>query len=307
MPVKYKYPYILEPDYKHVYTEEERKELVKCAMDVIYFAENYFTIIDANPDSIETERVIELYDFQKDMLRGFQNNQFNIILSARQTGKTTVSCIFMLWYALFHENKEIGILANQHSTAMEIIADIKKAQELLPPFLKHGVTEYNKNSIEFANGTKIFAKATSEDALRGHTMSLVFLDEFSFVPQNIADGFWKSNYPTISKSQGKIIVVSTPKGNAGLFYELWKGAESGKNQFIPHRVNWYEVPGRDEKWKDDQIKNIGLLSFNQEFACVLGNSTINIKYKDKIYNLLVEEYYENSENILSYLSERNKL
>lgn len=243
----------------------------ECAKSVKYFAEHFYYIV--NP--VTGAQLIQLRDYQERILDGFENNRFNILLSARQIGKTTCSAIYLLWFACFNKDKTIAILANKADTAKSILAEIKFAYEHLPTYLKPGVTEYNTFSVSFENGCKILAKATSPDALRGEAISLLFLDEFAFVPQNFAEDFWTSNYPTLSTG-GSAIIVSTPNGTANLFYKLWKDAIDGKNSFNHIQVNWQEVPGRDEAWKERTIRDLGKIKFAQEFGCQFVGSSITL-------------------------------
>jgi hypothetical protein len=276
MPIPYDDQFILRPNHQVEFTREMVMELQKCAMDVEYFAENYYTIIHPTKGKM----LIQLYTFQKDMIRNFANNRFNIVLSARQMGKTTCSCIYLLWYSIFNTDKDVAILANQQSTAASIVSDVKAAYEMLPAWMKPGVKKYDSLSIVFDNGTRVFARATSENALRGESVSLLFLDEFAFVPENVADGFWASNLPVISTG-GNIIVVSTPNGSAGLYYELWKKANAKQNDAVgntwqPQRVRWDEHPERDDAWKEEMLNSIGKVRFAQEFDCSFTGSTYTL-------------------------------
>lgn len=284
MPIKFDDKFLIRPGTKKEYTPEMVQEIIKCSQDVVYFAKHYYTIIHPT----KGQMVIPLFPYQEKMLRAFQKNRFNVVLSARQIGKSTCTCIFILWCALFSENKTIAILANKQSTAKSLIEDIKKAYVELPIWLKPGPVEYNALNMTFENGTKVFASATTEDALRGESVSLLFCDEFAFVPQNIADAFWKSNFPTLSQG-GAAILVSTPNGAAGKFYEIYKEAETGKSPFVPLKVNWDEYPGRDEKWKEDMIVAVGKLGFLQEYCCSFTGSTTTLIDGDILTKLVGEE------------------
>lgn len=300
MPIQYDDRYLLRPGIKKEYTAEMIQHIMSCSRDVLYFASNFYTIIHPT----KGQMIIPLFKFQKEMLKAFQENRFNIILSARQIGKSTCACIFILWFAIFNKDKTIAILANKQNTAKSLIEDIKKAYAELPAWIKPGLEEYNALNITFENGTKIFASATTEDALRGESVSLLFCDEFAFVPQNIAEAFWKSNFPTLSQG-GAAILVSTPNGAAGKFYEIYKEAEGGNSPFKPFKVNWHEFPGRDEKWKEDMIAAVGKVGFQQEYACVLGNTRINIRVNDIIYEVEIGELYEKGSDFLSTLPNTN--
>jgi hypothetical protein len=287
MPIPYDERYILRPGHKVEYTREMVMELQKCAVDIIYFAEEYYTVVHPTKGKKLLCQLDGLYSFQKKMIKAFSENRFNIVLASRQVGKTTCSCIFLLWFAIFNTDKTLAILANKQSTAQSIVSDIKTAYEELPPFMKPGVKKYDSLTIEFDNGTKILSRATSEDAIRGESVSLLFLDEFAFVPENVADGFWASNFPTVSTG-GNIIIVSTPNGTAGLYYELWKKAVNREKDnrgvlWKSIRVRWDEHPDRDEKWKEEMLESIGKIRFAQEFDCSFTGST---------YTLIIGEVLE---------------
>lgn len=280
MPIQYDDRYILKPGHKVDYTREMVMELQKCAQDIIYFAENYFTVVHPTKGKNRLCELDGLYDFQKEMIKNFSENRFNIVLSARQMGKTTCSCIYLLWYALFNTDKTLAILANKQSTAQSIVEDIKTAYEELPPFMKPGVKKYDSLTVIFDNGTTVFSRATSEDALRGESVSLLFLDEFAFVPENVADKFWASNFPTISTG-GNIIIVSTPNGTAGLYYDLWKKSVNREKDnrgvlWKSIRVRWDQHPDRDEDWKEEMLESIGKVKFSQEFDCSFTGSTYTL-------------------------------
>jgi hypothetical protein len=253
----------------------------QAAQDIFFFAEHFFYIVHP----VSGSQLIQLRDYQKRMLMAFIDHRMNVVLSARQIGKTTIACIYFLWYAMFNKDKTLAILANKADTAKSILSDIKFAYENMPSYMKPGVLEYNVNSIVFDNGTKIFAKATSPDALRGEAISVLLSDEFSFVPANIADAFWTSNYPTLSTG-GRAIIVSTPNGTGNLFYKLWKDALDKRNTFNPVKVDWHEVPGRDEAWKEETIKNIGKIKFAQEYGNQFAGSTVTLIDADVIVNKL---------------------
>jgi len=183
----------------------------------------------------------------------------------RQVGKTTTTVGYMLWSALFNEEYVIGILANKLQLAQDILAKIQKAYEYLPPWLQQGIINWNKRSIELENGSKIYAYATSSAGVRGGTYNLIFLDEFAFVPHNMAVEFFTSTYPVISSGKtSKVIIVSTPNG-LNLFYKMWTDAIEGRSLYKPLEIHWSMVPGRDEKWKEETIRNTSEEQFRQEF------------------------------------------
>lgn len=201
------------------------------------------------------------------------------------THNTACSSIFLLWYAIFNKEKLIAILANKADNAKKILEGIKFAYENLPEYMKPGVEEYNAFNVKFDNGSEIICRATSADALRGYSASLLMLDEFAFVQPNIADEFWAANYPILSTG-GSAVVVSTPQGTANLFYRLWKDAIDGNNSFVPFKVTWEQHPDRDENWYKETIKNIGKIKFNQEHNCAFYGSAVTLIDGEFIINKL---------------------
>lgn len=269
MPIKYDNRYVKRPREELEYNEEQIKELFECWKDILHFI-RYVKII--NPD--RGEIFFDPYDYQLELLDKFQKHRFNVALCSRQSGKTTIVSVYILWYAMFHENKTIGIVSNKESSAKMILARIKKTYECLPIWLKPGVTEYSKTFIAFDNGTRIIISATSPDAFRGETINCLVCDEFAFVPGNQAEEFWAANYPTISAStESKIIIISTPNGLFNIFHRIYAESELGKNTFVNTMVTWKDVPGRDEVWADEQVKNLGQRQFDQEFAVKFIGST----------------------------------
>ena len=221
------------------------------------------------------------------MLRKFQDHRFNVALCSRQSGKTTIVSAYILWYAMFHDNKNIGIVSNKESSAKMILHRIKKTYEALPPWLKPGVTEYSKTFISFDNGTRLVISATSADAFRGESMNLLVCDEFAFVPGSQAEDFWAANYPTISASkEAKVIIISTPNGLFNIYHRIYTEAELGKNTFVWTKVSWERVPDRDEEWAKEQIKNLGQRKFDQEFAVKFIGSTNTVIEPDVLKVIL---------------------
>ena len=201
------------------------------------------------------------------MVGTFHNNRFTICKLPRQSGKSTTMISYLLHYALFNPSVNIAILANKAATARDLLGRLQLAYEHLPKWLQQGVMSWNKGSLELENGSKILASSTSASAVRGGSYNIIFLDEFAYVPSNVAEQFFSSVYPTISSGKTtKVMIVSTPHG-MNMFYKLWTDAEEKRNSYIPIEVHWSEVPGRDEKWKEETIKNTSESQFNTEFEC----------------------------------------
>jgi len=247
----------------HEFTAEEIKEYKKCAEDPLYFMENYVQIVSLDEGLVP----FKMYDFQKHIVRTIHDNRFTICKLPRQSGKSTTTISYLLHYALFNPNSNIAILANKSSTARDILGRLQLAYENLPKWLQQGIINWNKGNIELENKSTIVAAATSSSAIRGGSFNIIFLDEFAFVPANIAEMFFSSVYPTISSGKNtKMIIVSTPMG-MNMFYKIWTDAENKQNDYVPIEVHWSEVPGRDEKWKEQTIRNTSPEQFQQEFEC----------------------------------------
>ncbi len=243
------------------FTKEEILEYKKCLEDPSYFARKYVKIISLDEGLVP----FNLYEYQEKMFKHFNDNRFSIVLACRQSGKSISSVVYLLWYACFHPEKTIAILANKGAIAREMLARITLALENLPYFLQPGCKALNKGSIEFSNNSKIVANATSASSIRGLSVNLLFLDEFAFVDNDAQ--FYTSTYPVVTAGKDtQIIICSTANGIGNVYHKLWEGAVQNTNEFKPFRVDWWDVPGRDEKWKETTISNTSKLQFEQEFG-----------------------------------------
>jgi hypothetical protein len=262
-------PLLKKAGVKVEYTQEQVDEYIKCAKDPVYFAENYVTIVNVDVGLMK----FKMWDFQKKMIQTYHENRFSITKCPRQVGKTTTSVAYLLWLTLFTDTQNVAVLANKGSLARDILGKYQLAYENLPMWLQQGVVVWNKGNVELENGSKIIAASTSSSAIRGGAFNLVFLDEFAFVPNNIAEEFFNSVYPVISSGKTtKIIIVSTPNG-MNLFYKLWMDAINKKNNYKTFEIHWSMVPGRDEAWKEETIRNTSERQFRQEFETeFLGSS-----------------------------------
>lgn len=266
--------YLNNPQLKKAYvplewTAEQVKEVIKCSKDIGYFIRTYVKIINLDRGLID----FEMYPFQEEMAETIADNRFTIIKTCRQAGKTTTSAAVILWHVLFNDSYTVAILANKLSTAREILARVQRAYEYLPKWLQQGVIVWNKTNIELENGSQIIASSTASSAIRGYSINFLYLDEFAFVPRNIQDDFFTSVYPTIiSGTNTKVVITSTPNG-FDLFYKIWTNSVENRNEYANFSVNWWDVPGRDEKWKEKTIANTSEDQFRQEFeAEFLGSS-----------------------------------
>ena len=245
------------------FTKENIIEYGKCAEDPLYFIKNYVQIVSLDHGLVP----FEMYGFQEDMVSTMHDNRFSIFKLPRQSGKSTIIISYLLHYALFNANVNIAVLANKSVTARDILSRLQLAYENLPKWMQQGIIAWNKGNIELENGSKIIAAATSSSAIRGGSYNIIFLDEFAFVPSNVAEQFFASVYPTITSGQNtKVIIVSTPHG-MNMFYKIWVDAQERRNDYIATEVHWSEVPGRDEEWKKETIRNTSESQFNAEFEC----------------------------------------
>lgn len=258
--------YLANPNLKraHVpigFTSEQVEEVIKCSQDVVYFIKNYVKIINLDEGLVP----FNMYPFQEDMANTISDNRFTVIKTCRQAGKTTTSAAVILWHVLFNESYTIAILANKLNTAREILSRVQRAYENLPKWMQQGVVVWNKTNIELENGSQIIASSTASSAIRGYSINFLYLDEFAFVPRTIQDDFFTSVYPTIiSGSNTKVVITSTPNG-FDLFYKIWINSVEGRNEYQNFMVNWWDVPGRDEEWRQKTIANTSEDQFRQEF------------------------------------------
>jgi len=267
------------------YSQEQVEEFLKCAKDPVYFAQHYIKIVNVDRGLMS----FEMWDFQKEMIRLFHQNRFVITKCPRQVGKTTTSVAYLLWLTLFSDSQNVAVLANKGSLARDILAKYQLAYENLPMWLQQGIITWNKGNVELENGSKIMAASTSSSAVRGGSFNCVFLDEFAFVPANIAEEFFNSVYPVISSGKStKIIIVSTPNG-MNMFYKLWMDAIGNKNGYKPFEIHWSMVPGRDEAWKYETIRNTSEEQFRQEFECEFLGSTNTLISGQKLQQLVYQD------------------
>jgi len=258
----YQYNHLVKKDgVVQDWTKEEILEYKKCMDSPAYFAEKYVKIISLDRGLVP----FRLYPYQRRMFEHFNNYRFNVVLACRQSGKSISSVAYLLWYAIFHPEKTIAVLANKGATSREMLGRITLMLENLPFFLQPGCKTLNKGSIEFSNNSRIVAASTSGSSIRGMSVNLLYLDEFAFVER--AAEFYTSTYPVVSAgTDTKVIVTSTANGIGNIFHKIWEGANQNTNEFKPFRVDWWDVPGRDEDWKEQTINNTSQLQFDQEFG-----------------------------------------
>lgn len=270
------------------WTEEQVVEYAKCMKDPAYFARTYVKIISLDKGLVN----FDLYPYQEKMFDHFNDNRFSIVLACRQSGKSISSVVYLLWYAVFHPEKTIAVLANKGATAREMLARVTLALENLPFFLQPGCRALNKGSIEFSNNSRIIAAATSGSSIRGMSVNLLFLDEFAFVER--AAEFYTSTYPVISSGKDtKVIITSTANGIGNTYHKIWEGAVQKVNEYKAFTVNWWDVPGRDEEWKRQTISNTSQLQFDQEFGnCLESRSQITVLINNIIYGIRIGDFYD---------------
>ena len=267
------------------FTADQISEFIKCKDDPVYFAKNYIQIVSLDEGLVH----FKMWDFQEELIKNFHENRFNICKMPRQTGKSTTCVAYLLHYIVFNDSVNVGILANKAATARELLGRLQTAYENLPKWMQQGILSWNKGSMELENGSKILAASTSASAVRGMSFNIIFLDEFAFVPNHIADSFFASVYPTITSGKStKVIMVSTPCGMIH-FYRYWDDAQRGKNEYTATEVHWSEVPGRDEAWKEQTIKNTSEQQFKVEFECEFLGSVDTLISVTKLRNLVFED------------------
>ena len=254
-------PHVKKDGIEEDWTQDKVAEYARCMSDPAYFARKHVKVINLNDGLVP----FDLYPYQEKMFNQFRDNRFNIVLACRQSGKSISSVAFLLWYAMFHPEQTIAILANRGATSREMLGRVTLMLENLPFYLQPGCKTLNKGNIDFSNNSRILAESTSSSSIRGFSVNLLFLDEFAFVEK--ASEFYTSTYPVISSGNDtKVIITSTANGIGNQFHKIWQGATQSVNEYKPFRVDWWDVPGRDDKWKEETIANTSELQFDQEFG-----------------------------------------
>jgi len=263
------------------YTPEQIQEYIKCKTDYIYFIETYCQIVTLDRGL----QPFKLYECQKRKLKIIHENRKVILMEGRQQGKTTTSAAYILWYTIFQDAKNVAILANKATAAREVLARYQVMFEGLPIWLQQGVKSWNKGDIELENGSKVFTAATSASGIRGKSVNLLYVDEAAIIPNTVAEQFFASVYPTISAGETtKILLSSTPLGY-NHFWKFWNDADNKRNGFVNLFIPYWEIPGRDKKWADEQRGILGDLKFNQEVLCKFLGSALTLINSDVIGNM----------------------
>ena len=289
-------PNLKKANVEQEFSKKEIAEFLKCAQDPVHFIREYIKIVSLDEGIIP----FTMYDFQEDMVQKFHDHRFNIAKLPRQSGKSTIVTAYLLWYVLFNDNVNVAILANKAATAREMLGRLQLSYENLPKWLQQGILGWNKGSLELENGSKILAASTSASAVRGMSFNIIFLDEFAFVPNHIAEQFFSSVYPTISSGQKtKVIIISTPHG-MNMFYKLWHDAERKSNEYIPTEVHWSQIPGRDEVWKEQTIRNTSEAQFKVEFECEFLGSVDTLISASKLRIMPYEEPVRQNRGLAVY-------
>jgi hypothetical protein len=294
---------LVKTPYKNtVFTDEQLAEFVKCADPITgpaYFMDNYFYI----QHPTQGKMLYHPYDYQKRLIDTYHENRFSISMMPRQTGKSTSAAGYLLWYAMFVPDSTILIAAHKYTGSQEIMQRIRYAYEDCPDFIRAGVTNYNRGSIDFENGSRIISATTTENTGRGMSLSLLYADEFAFVRPTVASEFWTSISPTLATG-GKCIITSTPNSDEDQFALLWKGANKcedsygnptnvGINGFKAFRSFWHEHPDRDEKWAAEQKSQLGEDRFRREMNCLAPDSVLTLKDRSgKIFKNTINELKE---------------
>lgn len=260
------------------YSEDQVLELAKCAEDPIYFIDNYCYIVTLDHGI----QPFKLYDCQKKKIKLIHDNRKVILMEGRQQGKTTSAAAYILWYTLFQESKTVAVLANKASTAREIMSRYQLMYEHLPDWMQQGIKTWNKGDIELENGSIVFTAATTAAGIRGKSVNLLYIDEAAIIPNTVADAFFTAVYPVISAGQTtKILITSTPLGY-NHFWKFWNDAVNKNNDFVPMFIPYWEIPGRDEKWAEEQKRQLGDLKYNQEVLCKFLGSSLTLINSDTI-------------------------
>jgi hypothetical protein len=288
------------------FTEEQVLEYQKCSEDPVYFIDNYCYIVTLDHGL----QPFKLYDCQKKKLKVIHENRKVILMEGRQQGKTTTAAAYILWYTIFQEAKSVAILANKSSTAREIMSRYQLMYENLPIWMQQGVKTWNKGDVELENGSKVFTSATTASGIRGKSVNMLYIDEAAIIPNNIAEAFFTAVYPVISAGQTtKILITSTPLGY-NHFWKFWNDSQNKRNDFVPMFIPYWEIPGRNEAWAEEQRRQLGDLKYNQEVLCKFLGSALTLirsdiieqmSFDNPIYQKEGLDVYEFSEKHKSYV------
>lgn len=281
------------------YTDEEIIELARCASDIVYFAEKYAVVM-----TDEGIQQVKLRDYQKRMLRNFQNERFNIVLASRQMGKTVTASIYNAWYVTFNTDKNTLLLANKSDTTKEIIDKAKVVIENLPFFMKPGIIKYDVMNVRCDNGCRLMGQSTTAKAGIGFTIHNLYIDEFAHIHPSIADSFYENVYPTLSASKvSRLTITSTPNG-FNKFYQIYAAAERGDNEYCAMRIDWWEHPDRDDDWYKRELANLGSIeAFNKQYGNEFVSSSnllmdpVDMKRMRKAIKKYVHHDLEDFENV----------
>lgn len=283
-------------------THEEIEEFHNCSRDIVYFVEKYCRFLTDTG-----RRVVKLRDYQKKILRALASETWNektedlipqirnlIMLQSRQSGKTTTIAAYFAWYMCFHSDRNLAILANKQTTAFEIVGKVIDVFKGLPFFLKPGIINAGAGGMKLDNGCMLTSQATTKTAQIGFTIHVLYADEFAHIQKSIARHFWRSVYPTLASSEvSQCIISSTPNGTDNVFFDIWDRSQKGMNDFMSIRVDWWEVPGHDEEWKQRMIANFGEENFAQEFGLDFNQAGSNLLLRGsdlKFLSRLEKEY-----------------
>ena len=252
-------------------TTDEVEEFIRCKNSAIHFIENWCKIVV--PKKGVTN--FKLFDYQKEAIKAFEEDRFNIILAARQMGKSQVVAAFMLWFILFNSNKQCFVLSKDHGSSKDVLKRLSDMFQMVPFFLQPGAKGYAKTYIELSNGSRVESASSSGDSVRGRSIDFIYLDEFAYLDNDV--DFYTSTYPAITAiPDSKIIITSTPKGVGNIYYKLWSNSIIGNNEYNPLRWKWHQRPDRGETFKQQTIANMSERQWNQEFECTFlsGASTL---------------------------------
>ena len=271
--------------YQHDFSQEEIEEYIKCKNDPVYFIENYVKIITLDAGL----QPFKLYDCQKKKVECIMNNRRVVLMEGRQQGKTVTSAACILHYTIFEEDKTVAIMANKSAAAREVLNRYQIMYENLPIWMQQGVKTWNKGDVELENNSKVLTAATTAAAIRGKSVNWLYIDEAAIIPNNVADEFFTSVYPTISAGETtKILLTSTPLGY-NHFWKFWNESLEGVNGFENMFIPYYEIPGRDDKWLEEQKQLLGDVKFNQEVMCEFLGSTNTLINSQTIQRLSTKD------------------
>ena len=293
---------LIKPDLVYKRTPEEVEDVIRCMQDPLYFASKCFLM---TPEGLQQ---VKMRDYQEEYLTNLKENRFNILLAARQSGKSVTTAIFGLWKILFASDRNGLILSKSGAAGRDLLKKIKDMYLYLPYHLKCGTLKWNQSEISFDNNSSLKTEAFSSTAGVGSTLNLVILDEFAWCPANEVQLFYENVIPTVTTMPDSNVCICSTQNGFNKFYEIYQGAVTGKSMYHAQKIDWWQVPNwntqtkqwekRTEDWKNMMVGILGSeeafyyqygTQFSASDACLVSRETLSRIHSTEV---LFEQLHE---------------